>query len=90
MEAAGGLSSVSLTVVWFELINSLFIHEEPLVPPQQSSAEQNLETCVINAGCTDTGQKTAKIQETLLYVPQEYFHSGNSDVIQVQQLCKLF
>ena len=62
------------TAVWFELINSLFVHE------------QNLVTCVLNAGCTGTGQKTAKIQETLLQVPEEYLHSGNSDVIQVQQL----
>ena len=58
----------------------------PLVPPQPSSDEQNLETCVLNAGCTGTGQKTAKIQETLLQVPEEYLHNENSDVIQVQQL----
>jgi len=72
------------TAVWLELISSPFVQEGPLVPPQPSSAEQNLEMCAINGGCSDTGQKTAQIQDTLSQAPGESPHSGNSDVIQVQ------
>ena len=74
------------TAAWLELISSPFVQEGPMAPPQPSSAEQNLETCAINAGCSDTGQKTAKIQDALSQAPEESLHSGNSDVIQVQQL----
>jgi len=37
-------------------------------------------------GCTGTRQKSEKIQETVLQVPEESLHSGNYDVIQVRQL----
>ena len=53
------------TAVWLDLIGSPFVQEGSLAPPQPSSAEQNLETSVINASCTGTGQEIVQIQETL-------------------------
>jgi hypothetical protein len=74
------------TAAWLELISNSFVQDGSLAPPQPSSAKQNLETCAINAGCSDTGQKTAKNQDTVSQTPGESLHIGNSDVIQVQQL----
>jgi hypothetical protein len=36
------------------------VQDESLAQPQPSSAKQNLETCAINAGCSDTGLKNCK------------------------------
>ena len=74
------------TAAWLELISNSFVQDVSLAPSQPSSAKQNLETCAINAGCSNTGQKTAKNQDTLSQTPGESLHIGNSDVIQVQQL----
>jgi hypothetical protein len=59
------------TAVWLDLIGSPFVQEGPLAPPQPSSAEQNLETSVINASCTGTGQE-------IVHIPMNwYFYYAN-------------